>query len=143
MSKSESIIRIIDLKPNLENIHVKGRVLEASPPRIIQTRKGARTISNALIGDESGRVELTLWGMKAGTIKKGEVIEIIGAWTSVFKGRVQLNAGKSSTINKLDDSEAPAEENIPEDMPKAPYTPRKFGPRSSGGQRRFRNRRFK
>jgi len=114
------VSKIIDLKPNEENVSVKGRVLETSPPKTINTRKGVRTISNAVIGDDSGRVQTTLWGEKAGSLKEGEVVEIKGAWTTSFRGKVQLNIGRSTDIQVVDDSEAPKPENIPTNEPTAP-----------------------
>ncbi len=111
---------IINLKPHQENIHVTARVLEANPPRVIQTRKGPRTISDALLGDETGKVKATLWGRKAGSLEEGTVVDIEGAWTSSYRGQVQLNIGSSTRIKVVDDSMAPPKEEIPDDMPKAP-----------------------
>lgn len=113
------IKQIIHLKSGEENVHIKGRVLEVSPPRVIQTRKGPRTISNAVIGDETGRVQATLWGSKAGTLSEGQVIEIEGAWTTSFKGKVQINIGRTTKVTELPDKEAPLSEEIPEDQPVA------------------------
>ncbi len=139
MNESKPRIHIIDLKPNLENISVKGRVLETSPPKIINTKRGMRTISNAVLGDETGRVQVTLWGSKAGTLHEGDVVEIDGAWTSSFRGRVQLNIGKSTSVKKLEDGEAPLAEDIPEDEPKAPMN--NYSPRRRYGRGGFRGRR--
>ncbi len=125
---------IIDLKAGEEHVHVKGRVLETTPPRVIQTRKGPRTISNAVIGDETGRVQATLWGSKAGTLEEGQVVEIKEAWTTSYRGKVQLNIGKSTEIKQLENGEAPAPEEIPEDQPTAPdtYKPRRRFTRRRG-----------
>ncbi len=137
MNESKPKTKIIDLKPRSENVNVKGRVIEASPPKTINTRKGIRTISNAVIGDETGRVQVTLWGSKAGTLKEGEVVEIEGAWTTSFRGKVQLNVGRSTEVKIVDNNEAPQAEDIPEDEPTAPMEPY----RSSGRRRGFRGRR--
>jgi len=141
MSKPHTYTNIIDLKPNQENVSVKGRVLETSPPRVISTKKGARTISNAILGDETGRVEVTLWGEKAGSLRSGEVVEIVGAWTSVFRGKIQLNVGKATVVNRLSDSDAPPADSIPEDTPKAseaPSTPPRRHGRGAGFKPRKR-----
>lgn len=114
------IKQIINLKSGEENVHIKGRVLEASPPRVIQTRRGPRTISNAVIGDETGRVQATLWGNKAGTLDEGQVVEIEGAWTTSFRGKVQINIGRTTKVTELSDKEAPLPEEIPEDQPVSP-----------------------
>ncbi len=128
--------RIIDLKAGEEHVHVTGRVLETSSPRVIQTRKGPRTISNAVIGDESGRVQATLWGSKAGTLEEGKVVEIKEAWTTSYRGKVQLNIGRSTEVKEVEDTEAPPAEEIPEEQPTAPDT---YRPRRTGG---FSKRRY-
>lgn len=120
---------IINLKPKQENIHIIARVLEAGPTRVIQTRKGPRTISNVVLGDETGRVKATLWGRRAGELKKGQVVEISGAWTTVFRGQVQVNIGSNTVIKVIDDNSVPKKEDIPENSPKAPQEPRRFSRR--------------
>jgi len=134
--------KVGNLKPNQENVNVTVRVLETSEPRTIQTKNGPRTISEAVVGDETGRVRLTLWGNLAGKVKDGMVVKIENAWTSVYKGKVQLNAGNRSKINEADDGEVPPADQIPTNEPEAPYVPqrRSYGRRSYskgfGGRRR-------
>jgi replication factor A1 len=112
--------KINRLREGLENIVVVGRVLESTQPRTIQTKKGVRTISTAVIGDETGRVKLTLWGRLAGALKVGDVIKVSNAWTTSYKGEVQLNAGSKSSIEVIKESENfPKEDEIPENRPKA------------------------
>jgi replication factor A1 len=134
--KSSPRKSIIDLKAGEEGIHITGRVIETTPPRVIQTRKGPRTISNAIIGDETGRVQATLWGSKAGTLEEGKVVDIQGAWTTSFRGKVQVNIGRSTEVKEVEDSTVPPVEDIPEEEPKAPETTRFKKP-----QRRFRQSR--
>ncbi|MCQ4345585.1 MAG: OB-fold nucleic acid binding domain-containing protein, partial [Sulfolobaceae archaeon] len=104
--------KVGNLKPNQENVNVTVRVLETSEPRTIQTKNGPRTISEAVVGDETGRVKLTLWGNLAGKVKDGMVVKIENAWTSVYKGKVQLNAGNRSKINEANDGEVPPADQI-------------------------------
>jgi len=134
-------VNIMDLKPGMEKVTVKARVIKIENPRVIRTKKGPRTISNAIIGDSTGRVEATLWGDKAGSVQEGEAIEVKGAWTTEFKGKVQLNIGKSSEITRISDDSVPAAENIPEESPTAP--PGSTGPseRSRPPRRQFSGRR--
>jgi replication factor A1 len=67
------VTRVIDLREGMDGVSVRVRVLEAGEAKVIETRNGPRTISEALVGDESGRVRLTLWGKLAGSIKKGRL----------------------------------------------------------------------
>ena len=131
MSEQE---KVGNLKPNLEGISVTVRVLEAGEPKTIRTKNGVRTISEAVVGDDSGRIKLTLWGNLAGKVKEGMVIRIDNAWTTAYKGKVQLNAGSRSTITEVDDSMAPPAESIPTNEPKAPE--RSFSRGRQFGRRR-------
>ncbi len=102
---------------------------------MIQTRKGPRTISDAVIGDETGRVKVTAWGSKAGTIEEGKVLEISGAWTTAYRGQVQVNIGRNSEVREIGDEEAPKAEDIPEESPTAPQDYRR--PRRGGYYRTY------
>ncbi|MEM4718111.1 MAG: OB-fold nucleic acid binding domain-containing protein [Desulfurococcaceae archaeon] len=134
-TKGSSILtNIIDLKPGMENVTVRGRVLVKTPPRTIETSKGTRTISNAMIGDSTGRVEVVMWGEKVTTLKEGDVVEIKGAWVSEYRGKVQLNIGKSTTVTEI-----PAN-SVPEEIPEA--EPRATGTYQRKPSRRFNKKKF-
>lgn len=131
--------KIIDLKQGESSVSIKARVLETNEPKNIETKKGTRTISEAILGDETGRIKATLWGEKAGSLEEGQAIKVTGAWTTGYKGKVQLNIGSSSEITQIDDSEVPAKEEIPENEPAAPAEERRpFRGGSRGGRRDYR-----
>ncbi|NOZ89319.1 MAG: single-stranded DNA-binding protein [Crenarchaeota archaeon] len=137
----EKNLKVSELKPGMDNVTVRVRVLEAGEPRTINTRRGPRTISEAVVGDETGRVRLTLWGSAAGNLEQGTAVEIRGAWTTAYRGQVVLNVGNRGEINTLDDSEAPREDEVPEETPRAPPDWQPPARRSSGF-RGFRTRRY-
>ncbi|MEM4224637.1 MAG: OB-fold nucleic acid binding domain-containing protein [Desulfurococcaceae archaeon] len=110
-----SLVSIERLKPGMEDVTVRVRVLEVSKPRRIETKKGSRTIANAVVGDSTGRVDAVLWGFKATSLKQGDVVEISHAWVTVFKGRIQLNIGKNTEIKQLPQDSVPSE--VPESKP--------------------------
>ena len=128
-------IKVMDLKPGMNNLDVVVRVIESEEPKVINTRSGQRTISEAMVGDETGRVKLTLWGKAAGVVKEGQVVEIKGAWTTAYRGNVQLNIGGKGNIGESSE-ELPEAEKIPEDSPTAPegYRPPR---RSYRGRRSY------
>ncbi|MCY0859137.1 MAG: OB-fold nucleic acid binding domain-containing protein [Sulfolobaceae archaeon] len=140
MGEKEEKSKISDLRVGMENVNLVVRVLEASEPRVVQTKNGPRTLSEAVVGDETGKIKLTLWGKLAGTVKEGQVVEITNAWTTAYKGKVQLNAGSKSEVKEAPDSEAPAADQIPDNTPSAPQQQRGF--RGGGGRRGGRGRRF-
>ena len=97
----EETRKVMDLREGEDNVSVKVRVLETREPKVVQTRRGPRTISEAIVGDETGRMKLTLWGKHAGTLQEGEAIEITGAWTTQYRGEVQLNVGYRGEIRRI------------------------------------------
>lgn len=131
--------KVSELQPGLENVNIRVRVLEVNEPKVITTRSGQRTISEAVVGDETGRVRLTLWGNAVGKIEEGSVVEIHGAWTTVYRGEIVLNVSGRGEILTLTDNDMVSEENIPAGTPKAPATPK---PQQRGfkGSRSYRPR---
>ena len=138
--------KVADLREGEENLDVKVRVLSVEPPKVIHTQRGDRTISEAVVGDETGRVKLTAWGSQAGKLQEGEAVELKGAWTTSFRGQVQLNIGGRGKIEKIDDSEVPKPEEVPDVTPKASSQPAyrsrqgRFGGGRRGGRRSRRER---
>jgi replication factor A1 len=129
--------KIGNLKGGMENVNVTGRVLQVGEQKVVKTRNGQRTIREVMIGDETGRIKLTLWGNQGDKIKEGQVIKVENGWTTVFKGQVQLNAGSRSKISESQE-EVPEADQIPENTPTDNSPPRR---NFRGGRRNFRGRR--
>ncbi len=146
MSEGNVPRKVSDLHEGEDNVDIKVRVISAEPPKTIHTQRGDRTISEAIVGDETGRIKLTAWGNQAGKLQEGDAVELKGAWTTAFRGQVQLNIGSRGSIEKIDDSEVPKVEDIPEKTPAAqggPRPPRRefrrpYG-RRGGGRGGFRS----
>ena len=112
-------MKVKDLKAGLDNIEILVRVILTREPTVIETKSGARKIQEAIVGDETGRVNLTLWGDLAGFIKQGFVYRIYNGWTTAYRGRVRLHAGSKSKIVQVDNSDIPIAELIPSTTPYA------------------------
>ncbi|MEM0340587.1 MAG: OB-fold nucleic acid binding domain-containing protein [Acidilobaceae archaeon] len=146
MSRTSGFIKVSDLKEGLEGLTLRVRVLEVYDKKVVETKRGPRTLSEALVGDETGRVKLTLWGKLAGSLKAGEVIEISNCWTTSYKGEVQVNAGSLSSIKRIEEKELPNVEEIPEDRPRTSTkgsefrAERKSNPKNREGRRAGRGR---
>ncbi|RLG89128.1 MAG: single-stranded DNA-binding protein [Thermoprotei archaeon] len=143
MYVSKDKVQVKDLRPGMENVSIKVRVLEVNQPKVIQTRAGMRTLSEAVVGDGTGRVKLTLWGRAVGKLSEGRVFTIEGAWVTVFKGKVQLNAGSRTEIKEVSDESFPPSSDIPESEPtfEGEYRPRSKSFPSRRSRRPFRGRR--
>lgn len=131
----ETRVKIGDLKPAMNGVSLVARVVSVEPSRTINTRSGLRTITEAVIGDETGRVKLTMWGRTlADKLREGDSIEVKSAWTTVFRGVVQLNVGGEENVKVGSEGSLPRPEEIPEKYPQAPES---YRPERRGGQRRF------
>jgi len=124
--------KIGNLKGGMENIEVTARVLEIGEQKVVQTKNGPRTIREVMVGDDTGRVKLTLWGSQGDTVKEGQVIKVENAWTTVFKGQVQLNAGSRSKISEASEASVPEADQVPETSPTDDSPPQRRGFRGRG-----------
>ncbi len=105
-------IKIANLKPSSKRINLKARVLEISESKEVVSRKSGeqRKLAEALIGDETGVILLTLWDDKVESVEVGGTYDIKNAFVTVFKGSMRLNVGKYGEIEKSD--EEIAEEDV-------------------------------
>ncbi|MCE4600668.1 MAG: OB-fold nucleic acid binding domain-containing protein [Desulfurococcales archaeon] len=118
-SGREEVRKISSLREGENDVNVRVRVIKTMDPKVVETRKGPRTISEAIVGDETGRIKMTLWGKHAGTLQEGQAVEVSGAWTTSYRGEVQLNVGYRGDIKEVSDEDVASEEEIPEETPKA------------------------
>ncbi|AWR96673.1 single-stranded DNA-binding protein [Acidianus sulfidivorans JP7] len=135
--------KIGNLKAGMESVNVSGRVLQVGEQKVVQTRNGQRTIREVILGDDTGRVKLTLWGNQGDNIKEGQVIKVENGWTTAFKGQVQLNAGSKSKISEGEEEGIPQADEIPETMPEdhSPQPRRNFRRGGfRGGRNQYRRR---
>ncbi len=136
MDPESNVRKISSLKEGEDNVTVKVRVIETREPKVVETRRGPRTISEAIVGDDTARIKLTLWGKHAGTLKEGQAVEVSGAWTTSYRGDVQLNVGFKGEIKEVEDDEVPQADEVPEDVPKASQERRTYGRTSRNSPRR-------
>jgi len=77
--------------------------LETSAPSKVHTQfRDNALVSNAVIGDETGKILLCLWDQQVNAVSVGEYIEVTNAHVATFKGERQLRLGKHGRIKKLE-----------------------------------------
>jgi hypothetical protein len=100
--ESPHSILVQNLRHGMKKINIEAEVLETLEPQLVHTQYGNfATVTNAWIGDSSGKVKLCLWNEQANSIAVGETIQIKNASVNTFKGERQLKLGKSGTISVL------------------------------------------
>ncbi len=103
MSEDEEVeyLKVGDLKPYLGKIYLKAKIVEMQEPR--EVSGGEHRISEALIGDESGCIYLSLWDDNIDVFEVGDTVHMENGYVSVFRESMRLTAGKYGTVTKIDE----------------------------------------
>jgi len=95
--------RIDDLRPGMKKVNVMAQVYETSQPSKVHTQfRDSALVSNARIGDETGKILLCLWDEQVNSVSVGDCVEVKNAHVAMFKGERQLRLGKNGTIKVLE-----------------------------------------
>lgn len=98
--------KVGDLTPQSKAVNVTAKVVSKTEIREIPMgRDGSpHKVSDALIGDETGVVYLTLWDDNIEKVNDGDTVRIENGYVTLFKGNIRLNIGK---YGKLEPAAAP------------------------------------
>jgi len=92
--------QIKDLRAGMKRVNIKASVLEVSQPRLVATRFGLYVnVTNTLITDETGTIQLPLWNRQTDEISAGDLIQVENANVIVFRGARQLRVGRSGKVS--------------------------------------------
>lgn len=94
-------MQIKELKKGMSEVEVKGKVKSISEPRAVRTKYGPNTVADVTIEDETGTIQLTLWGEQISSVKEGDTVEIRGAYVGEWNNVLQLNVPKSGEMKVL------------------------------------------
>lgn len=110
-------MEIKDLKPNTGNIDLVAKVIEKKEARSFEKFGKKGKVCNAVIGDDSGTVQLTLWNEDIEKISPGDKIHLQNGWCSAYKGEIQLSTGKYGKIEIVGRAENEVFSNDPAMLP--------------------------
>ncbi len=98
-----SHFKVDNLRVGMKKVNVTAEVLQTAEPAKVHTQfRDNAVVSNATIGDESGKILLCLWDQQINSVHTGDYIEIKNAHVAMFKGEKQLRLGKNGTITILE-----------------------------------------
>ena len=96
-------MKVNELRPGLNNVDISGVITGLSEPRQIMTKFGNQTtLTTCQLKDETGEVQLTMWGMQSDGIEEGKKVEIVNGFTKEFRGDMQLGIGKGGSIKVVE-----------------------------------------
>lgn len=97
---------IADLSLGMSGVSVRGRVLGTEPVREFDRDDGSTgQVANLLVGDETGRVRVTLWDDStslAETLGPGDSVEVLDGYVRERDGDLELHCNDRSAIETLD-----------------------------------------
>jgi len=124
----EDIISVADLTPSHRKANVAIHVIRKHPTNQVVSRKDGSTyeIAEALVGDPSGCILMTLWNEDIDLMEEGKDYHIFNGYVSVFKNSMRLNLGRNGTLQKIDEKIVANEEvNVSEKNIESQFKPRR------------------
>jgi replication factor A1 len=97
--------KISEIKAGMSDLNVLGKVLDLGKVRVF-ARKDGKTgkVANITIGDETGKIRVTLWDSKAESpgVNVGDIVEIMNAYAreNTFSNSTELQLGSGGGIAK-------------------------------------------
>ncbi|MGC8936525.1 MAG: single-stranded DNA-binding protein [Candidatus Methanomethylicaceae archaeon] len=91
--------KIEELNPASRGVDVLVKILEVNPSKEVSTRDGSsHSVAEALVGDETGCVLLSLWDDDIQKVKVGQTVSIKNGYVTLFRGSIRLNVGRYGTM---------------------------------------------
>jgi replication factor A1 len=134
------VVKVGDLHTYSRRVYTVVKVMSKTEPREVTSRSDMSThrVAEALVGDDTGSVYMTLWDDVIDAVDEGQVLDIKDAYVNLFRGSMRLNLGRYGSYEVLD--EAPFEEvNLENNLSSKVYDqPRGRGRNQYGrGRRRY------
>jgi len=99
--------RVDDLSLGLSDVTLVGQVLGTDDVRTFSRDDGSEgQVSNVLVGDDSGRIRVTLWDEQAplaDEFEHGDVVEIVDGYVRERDGDLELHVGDRGDVHTVDE----------------------------------------
>ena len=127
------LVKIGELSPRSRGINLVAKVVSKSPERTVTSQydQSEHRLSELLIADETGAINLVLWDDKIDLVNEGDVVKVTNGFIKLFRGRMQLNLGRYGNI-EISDAEL-GELNLDNNLSENPVSYGGFGGRRPRG----------
>ena len=107
------LTKVRDLTPNSKQVNVLAKVLSIGEPKEVMGKFGdPRKVCEAVVGDDSATITLSLWNEQIGSIAKDEVILVDNGYVSLVRGHMRLNVGRYGNLSKSTDAIAEVNQSL-------------------------------
>jgi replication factor A1 len=102
---AEEFIKLGELTPKSKRVNTVFMVVSIEDAKNVRSKKDRmpHAVTEALVGDESGVVLLTLWDESLEKVKAGKTYRLMNGYVSLFKGTIRLNIGKYGEVEETQD----------------------------------------
>jgi replication factor A1 len=89
-------VKVDTLNPQSRQLNLTVKVVSKGEVRDTISRADGTShkVVDALVGDETGSIYMTLWDDNIEKVKEGDVIDVKNGYVSLFKGSMRLNIGR-------------------------------------------------
>ncbi len=95
-------MKISKITADSKDVEVEASVIEVGEPRTVNTRFGPRSVATAVIEDDTGRINLSLWEEQITTVSAAKKIKIKGAYVTEWSNNLQINLSKQSELEVVE-----------------------------------------
>lgn len=105
-SESKEPMKVEKLTPNSREVNVIIKVVSKSGVRDVTSARdySSHRVADALVGDETGCIYLTLWDDNIDRVNEGDTISIKNGYVNLFRGSMRLNIGRYGSIELVEES---------------------------------------
>jgi replication factor A1 len=127
------LTKVRDLTPNSKQVNVLAKVINIGEPKEVMGKFGdPRKVCEAVVGDDTATIILSLWNEQIGSIAKDEVILVDNGYVSLVRGHMRLNVGRYGNLSKSTDAIAEVNQSLDMSQQEFESERRSFG---GGGYR--------
>lgn len=96
-----------DLSLGLSDVNLRGKVLDTDTIRTFDRDDGSQgRVANFTLGDETGRIRVTLWDERADTIEDIDPdtsVEVVDGYVRERNGNLELHVGNRGAVEEIDE----------------------------------------
>ncbi len=130
------LTKVRDLTPSSKQVNVHAKVVNVGEAKEVMGKYGdPRKVAEAVIGDETATIILSLWNEQIGSIAKDDIIVVDNGYVSLVRGHMRLNVGRYGNLTKSTDPIAEVNQTL--DMSQQEFESER---RSFGGGGGYRDR---
>ena len=133
--------KIETLNPGSREVNAIVKIVSITPIREVRSRRDYSThrVCDALVGDETASIYLTLWDDNIDKVNVEDTIRIENSHVKLFRGNMHLNVGRYGTLETLEEQPI-AEVNTENNLSAKQYEQRRRYPTYGYGRRSHRRR---